>query len=603
MRPWNIFDLRGVKGAGTALASKITAIIFLFFISLSGIANAVQPDSKGTDFWLMFNGNLPGSGEVVNLYITGDIATNGTVSIPGLAFSSPFAVVPGTVTTVNLPLSVRMDTSDFIESKGVHVVANDEVTVYGLNRRTATTDAFLGLPTDILGTEYINQGYANVNIVNATQFGIVASQDTTTVTITPTATTGPRTAGVPYNIVLNQGQTYQLRNGNAAPADLSGTIITSDKPIAVFGSHQCANIPQGFIACDHIVEQLPPTSTWGQAFVTYPLATRTNGDTIRVLASNDVTSVSINGAPVAVLNRGDIYETVLAIPARITADKAVLVTQYSNSSSYDNVTSDPFEVVVPPFEQFLSGYTITTPASGFSLNFVNVVVPNAAVGAVTLDGVPIPAGSYTAIGASGFSGASVAVALGSHNLTGPLPFGLTSYGFDSFDSYGYPGGLALAAVAELTNLTLTPPTATNPVNTEHCVVATTTDQNDDPLVGIRVDFNVSGANTASGFIFTDTNGEAEFCYTGTNVGFDSIVATVGNLSATARKEWVDAQNEPCDVDGDGDIDRMDLREISLARGQIAEPGDPRDANGDGVITPSDVKVCIPLCTRPSCAVQ
>jgi len=57
----------------------------------------------------------------------------------------------------------------------------------------------------------------------------------------------------------------------------------------------------------------------------------------------------------------------------------------------------------------------------------------------------------------------------------------------------------------------------------------------------------------------------------------------------------------CDVDGDGDIDKLDLREISRARNTPASgPDDPRDANGDGMITPADVKACIPQCTLPGC---
>ena len=59
----------------------------------------------------------------------------------------------------------------------------------------------------------------------------------------------------------------------------------------------------------------------------------------------------------------------------------------------------------------------------------------------------------------------------------------------------------------------------------------------------------------------------------------------------------------CNVDQDSDIDKTDLSAISRARGQTAQPGDPRDANGDGLISPADLKVCIPLCTRPNCAVQ
>jgi len=59
----------------------------------------------------------------------------------------------------------------------------------------------------------------------------------------------------------------------------------------------------------------------------------------------------------------------------------------------------------------------------------------------------------------------------------------------------------------------------------------------------------------------------------------------------------------CDADGDADIDRIDLSLISKARGQVAKPGDPRDANQDGVINLVDVKICTPRCTRLNCATQ
>ena len=58
-----------------------------------------------------------------------------------------------------------------------------------------------------------------------------------------------------------------------------------------------------------------------------------------------------------------------------------------------------------------------------------------------------------------------------------------------------------------------------------------------------------------------------------------------------------------DVDTNGVIDKNDLSLISRARGQTPLPNDPRDANGDGGITPADVQFCIPKCTRPNCVVQ
>jgi LPXTG-motif cell wall-anchored protein len=495
-------------------------------------------DSKGADFWLAFPENL--GTPTLTLFVTGDVASAGTVDVPGIGFTTGFTVTPGTVTSIPIPLGAQLSGSDTVENKGIHVTASDEITVYGLNQRQFTTDAYLGLPTDILGTEYIVLGYKNTDIVNATQFAVVATQDATTVSITPSVTTGAHPAGITYTVAMNQGQTYQLRNTGAAPADLSGSIVTADKPIGVYGGHQCANIPPGVVACDHLVEQLFPTATWGQAFVTMPLATRIGGDTFRFLAGTDNTTVSINGVAVATLNRGQLHEQLVAGAAHITADQPILVAQYSNGTAFDGVTSDPFEMLVPPFEQFLAGYTVTTPASGFSGNYINVVTPTATVGAVTLDGVPIPSGSFTAIGTSGFSGAQLSVALGSHTLAGPQPFGVSVYGFDFADSYGYPGGLSLAPIAMVTSLALAPETAVNTVGTEHCVTATVLDQADLPLEGVRVDFVASGANAALGSVNTDAAGHAVFCYTGTNTGDDTITASVGQLSDTAAKRWVAA---------------------------------------------------------------
>ncbi len=516
--------------------------------TLTTLALSGDPDNKGVDFWSMFNFNLdnPSFPSELKLFLTSDLDTSGTVEVPGLGFSTPFTITANTVTTIDLPIGARVDSSDLVEDKGVHVTAADEIVVYGLNRRQHTTDMFLGLPTGILGTEYINLGYKNTSHSwNGTQFGIVGVENNTTVTITPSETTGSRTVGVPYTINLNQGSTYQLTNTTSS-GDLSGTIISSDKPIAVFGSNRCANIPNSItLACDHIVEQLPPTTTWGESFITMPLATRLNGDTFRMLASEDNTNVSVNGAVVANLNKGELHEQIIDGPATITADNPILVAQYSNGTTFDGVTSDPFMMLIPPFEQFLADYTISTPASGFSANFVNIVTSDAGVGLVTLDGVAIPAGDFAAIGTSGFSGAQVPVSIGSHHLSSSLPFGVFSYGYDSFDSYGYPAGMSLAPIAVVSNIDLLPPSATNPVGVEHCVTATVTDQDGNPLPDIRVDFDVTGVNPNMGFSNTDVNGEAEFCYIGNNGGDDNIEASVGSLSDNATSSWIDNQDPDC----------------------------------------------------------
>ena len=66
----------------------------------------------------------------------------------------------------------------------------------------------------------------------------------------------------------------------------------------------------------------------------------------------------------------------------------------------------------------------------------------------------------------------------------------------------------------------------------------------------------------------------------------------------------DACEGKCNVDNDGDIDKNDLSLISRNRNKTVPPLNPAfDANNDGKVTPADVKVCIPLCTRSNCATQ
>ena len=509
--------------------NKIT-LLLLVCLSSALFSYADNQDSKGTDFWLTFPGNYD-NGATATLFISADNNTSGTVTIPGVGFTQAFTVTIGNVTSVELPASVFLINSSTILDNGIHVTARNEVTVYGLNREQYTTDAYLGLPTDILGTEYINLGYTSNGL--ATQVGMVATQNGTTVSITPTVATDGHAAGTSFDVTLNQGQTYFLRNTDYL-GDLSGTIIKSTKPIAVFGGHQCANVPLNQYACDYLVEELPPTSEWGKNFVTVPLKTRLNGDTFRFLASEDNTDVSVNGSAVATLNRGQFFETIINGSSQIISTKPILVAQYSNGSGYDGVTSDPFMMLIPPYEQFLNNYTITTPASGFAGNYVNVVAPSAAVGHITLDGSIIPAGQFSAIGSSGFSGAQVDISLGVHTFNGTMPFGIFVYGYADYDSYGYPGGQSLSQVAVVNNLSLTPESGSGNVNTNQCFTALLTDQNSAPVSDVRVDFVVKGANSGtSGFANTNANGKAVFCYDGPIAGLDTIIAMVGTLSDTS----------------------------------------------------------------------
>ncbi len=430
-------------------------------------ALASEPDNRGTEFVLGFNTNVSDGGFFsTELFVGADAATTVTVSIPGIGFGpTPFPVVPGAITTIDLPPSSRMVGSGSIEDKGILVTAPEEIVVYGLNPEGATTDGYLGLPVDVQGTDYLIPSYFNRVGGAPSEFGVVGIQDNTTVTITPSFaaqpganTPGTLPAGTPFSITLNRLQTFQLKDAGIPPAsiaDLTGSVITSDKPISVFGAHADANVPVGVFLADHLVEQIPPTSTWGTEFLTVPLATRTGGDVFRILASQAGTNVKLNGAPLGgTINRGQFIETDIPSTtfARITSDKPVLVVQYSKGATSDgNQTSDPFMMMIPPIGQFASEYIFSTPASNPETftNFVNIVAPSAQLAGIRLDGAAVSS-AWTAIGTSGYSGTQVPVAIGTHTVSHTSPivaFGIYVYGFAGLDAYGYPGGMRLATIA------------------------------------------------------------------------------------------------------------------------------------------------------------
>jgi RHS repeat-associated protein len=540
--------------------------------------------SRGTDFWLMFPQNyIDGFGLYdISLFITADEDTSGVVTVARGSF--PFTVPAHGVAKVPLTFAEVDFESDTIVDKGIHVSSLKPVSVYGLNHRSFTSDAYLGLPTNALGTDYITLGYANGQNIQGSEFGIVASQDGTTVTITPSVTTGARTANVPYQISLNQRQVYMLTNLTPGKVnDLSRSIVTADKPIAVISGHLAATIPDNSLFADHLVEQLPSTDTWGKHFVTMPMASRLAGDTFRILASVDNTHVYVNGARIATLNRAEFFEKIFKEASYIVSDQPILVAQYSNGTillpgliSFDPTLGDPSMMLIPPYEQFLESYTfVTLDIFGFDNHHVNVVAPTTAIGSITLDGATIPVSSFVPISSSGFSGAQLSLSPGTHNLAGSQPFGAHVYGFGQDVGYAYPGGMNLVSNLNSAVLTLNPKTSTRPVGAPRCESALLTDQYGVPLGNQTISFTVSGVNNHPAQpAITDATGQTQFCYTGTNIGSDVVLATAGSASDTAAVEWVTTVPNQAPVVNAGADQAINLPAPALLIGSVTDDGLP-----------------------------
>jgi hypothetical protein len=537
--------LRSVCTARPTSVARLAAVALVACSALIVLPVAAQASSSGlsnagTEFWLGFPTNV-GSPPQLTLYITGSTATTGTVTVTGESFSESFSVTPGSVTAVKLPSGTQILSNDGIEEKAIHVTAGEPVVVYGLSDYPFTTDAYTALPADVVGSSYTVLAYGSGGVDS--EFSVVATQNDTEVTITPSVSGGggSRPAGVPYTVTLNQGQEYQLK-ATSSIESLTGTKVTSTAPISVFGGNECGDVPgDGTFYCDYMVEQNVPEDAWGTSFLTEPLKTRLHGDYFEAVADQNETEVKLNGALVATLNAGEHYTQEVEGASEWSSSKPIELAQNSNGTTYDGVMGDPFTTIIPPYQQFEESYTITTPVNSETVftNYVNLVVPKSAVGLVAIDGTPVPASEYSPIGASEFEGAQVDLPGGSHVITGNgQPFGAFMYGFSPENGYGYYGGMSLAPVASVTKVSLEPATETALVGTEKCVTATVTDEQGDPLPSVRVDFVVSGANSAQGSVFAGSEGKATFCYTGANLGSDTITGSVGSIKGSAAKTWV-----------------------------------------------------------------
>lgn len=471
------------------LALSVLGLMAWLFWQPQPIKGTPATTGASSDFYILYSDNYD-DGLGADIFITSKNNTYGKVEIPGIGFAHNFTVAANTITTIDVPLSAEVQGSDVIANLGIRITANDDITVYFLNPGVPvfTNDAYVAFPVESLGTEYIAMSWgALYDAGGPSELAIVAPFNSTIVTIKPTITTGSREAGIPYSINLNQFQTYTLQSDNPGE-DLTGTIIQSTAPIAVFSGNRCVDIPIGYHYCDHIVEQMLPVNAWGKSYVAMPMASRSGGDFLRIMASADGTTVTLNGTFTSAspqrdfspnhlggspthgdtgskttrqlttvppsqprsttssvtINRGQFYQVNITGSVEISANQPVLVAQYGTGQEYGGL-GDPLMMLVVPSEQFLPRYTFLTP-TGYPVNYVNIVVPTSATNSVVLDGTSVGSSLFSPIVSSGFSGAAVPLSEGSHTIVANQPLAIYVYGFGDYVSYGYEGGLGTGTI-------------------------------------------------------------------------------------------------------------------------------------------------------------
>lgn len=477
---------------------KFFLLLALLF-SWNFSANAQSIDSRGKDFWITFLPNyhnykyhsnqLFRLSDSIYIFISADQPTQGTIEyydiqhnkhIVNFTINDPDQIyifkVPFNdyelVGYNDMAVEWRQNMDEIPVRLSFHVTSDNLINVYAHSQGNKSSDAFLVLPTNSLGKDYIVLSYKSDGYFPSSggrtpsEFAIVATEDNTLVTIKPSTSTFAN-GTLEQQVTLNKGQVYLVQaeiTVENPTGDLTGTIINANKPVAVFAGHQRATVPlEDFVGTtspsrDFLCEQLPPIQAWGKGAFIVPFPqpsqiTNRGQDIFRVLAANDNTEIYVDGALLTRLNQGEYYEGRITRPLTITASGPILVAQYKKTSNAEGASyiSDPFMMIIPPEEQFIESCKLINIQAYeiqdnllftkvYQEHYITLVVPQDALADTKIDGAPIP-GSYQQIPSSNYYYAHVKVSEGKHSITSSKPVGVYAYGYGPANSYGYIGGM------------------------------------------------------------------------------------------------------------------------------------------------------------------
>jgi len=483
---------------------RIFFVIF-FFASFCRLFSQPSIDTQGKDFWLAFipnYHNVEGEGynkafytDTLYIFIVAYDTCSGTISYrdySGKSYNQNFTITdPNKIYTFRTNYEpyelqgfnksgtiVGSSQDEAIAKQSFHITTTKDVTVYSHSQAITTSESMTALPTDALGTEYLilaynSDGSSYGDQINGqstpSQFAIIATQDGTNITIVPSVPTWQNKLQT-QNITLNQGDVYLVQANitlNKLRNDLTGSKVTSDKPIAVIAGHQRTALPingRG-TSRDMLMEQLPPLNAWGRNSIVTPFAqsetieNQSDNDLFRVLAYSDNTQLFIDGEFITNLNSGQFFESYLDSPHYIDASAPILVAQYKKSSQSGgdiNSNSDPLMLIMPPEQQYGNFYRFANIQAYeydfqwthqyqkvYNEHYLNIISQNNSLNNVKLDGNLIQASTFHSVPNSNYSYAIITVNEGTHEVNCPGGCGIIVYGYGQANSYGYYGGMNL----------------------------------------------------------------------------------------------------------------------------------------------------------------
>jgi hypothetical protein len=403
-----------------------------------------------------------------------------------LSVVTKVTIAPGTLQTLQMPTR-EVDGSlqghnegpgTMLSSQALRVTSSQPVVVYQFNALKAifSNDASLLLPTGALGMVYRTLSWPTGNPISilgspisrgyVTVVGTTAGTDVQ-VTVANAIVAGggvPATAkGGVVHATLGPFDVLNLET-DGLPGDMTGSIVTSSQPVAVFVGTELSGAPDGAKtpppppgftapACclDHLEEQLLPVESYGKKFAVSRSPDRSGGsgymdyDMIRFMGVAAPTSVTTSLPPpddAFTLAPGEIRDTYTRTDFVAVGTEPFAVGQILVSQEYTSrVVGDPSLTVFPAIDQHRQNYLFNVPTS-WNEDYVVVAMPTGTH--VTIDGKDLPAGCVAgtmgSIDGVAYEARRCIIAEGAHHLEGDKPFGIAAYGYGNAGSYAFIGG-------------------------------------------------------------------------------------------------------------------------------------------------------------------
>lgn len=353
-------------------------------------------------------------------------ATTVRIKQPASAFDTTFTIGPNTLFSKSLtylvdsleskPANTRLRTGFRITSDYPITVIYEFISLNGNNPETYSLKGQNGMGYEFVTpfqTLWNNQNLGAGKILPYSIFSVCATQNNTTVWITPRCPIIGHPAGVTFSVTLNTGEVYTAQNvtqvENVVGSNLSGSIVSSDKPVTVTVSDDSVN-PSGGGGCyDLMGDQIVPVDVIGKEYIINKgFLNAGSNESVFIVAKDNFTTVSINDGAVttALLNQGDTKaHSITQGLTYIQADKPVYVIHMSGYGC------ELGEAIIPPLNCSGSDQVSFTRTNSQSF-LLNILCKSTATGSFVLNGSStlVPASAFTVVpGTSGvWSGAQIA---------------------------------------------------------------------------------------------------------------------------------------------------------------------------------------------------